>query len=597
MPARIDELRLAEAPGTTHSAANHVNGTSGARPDVGQALPGGSTRKFRFAAVGRLAASLRSALVWMARVARESIQIARAGLMVSAPAAPLLAATLLLAAAVGGFEAWIMVWPSLGVGLLALLVAWITVAMVYAALGLTHVRRANATAFCELSSQLIELDGAHRTVCPTPPQPAADTPYSAFADGQRDQFQDLKNQVEDALMNGKRGRALWVFGTGYVSAWQLIHRAQEVLINIEPLPAVALRARYDWQRLVGANIANHEELCAALTGAIDFINPLLMDFADLAGIDDVLQVVKQTRHRIKKWTPIVDSTHAQRLSQELETSLHVLAGAPLRLDGKLAAFSALRELQRHVCSSNGRHVPPDVIGALGTAAIDELDKLASRLTTVDRHPADLWSQQPAPGSTGAELTAALQRPRSLVEARMVIGTVRQAINQYRDQNYGGLVRARIHLACTTVATGLIGLSALAIAIAAGVPVPKLLTGATFFVVGALVGLFSRLYAEVGSDTAIDDFGLTGTRLHAAPQLSGVAAVLGVGLLALTGMTVHGTDPLGDAFDMSKSSFNIVTAAVFGLTPGLLIDRLKQQTESLKSNLRSTQPQGNAAIKA
>src|SRR5205085_1399163 len=48
------------------------------------------------------------------------------------------------------------------------------------------------------------------------------------------------------------------------SVWQLVHRAQEALIDIEPITSVVLRARYDQLRLTGAHIRNCEELRKSL---------------------------------------------------------------------------------------------------------------------------------------------------------------------------------------------------------------------------------------------------------------------------------------------------------------------------------------------
>jgi hypothetical protein len=47
-----------------------------------------------------------------------------------------------------------------------------------------------------------------------------------------------------------------------------------------------------------------------------------------------------------------------------------------------------------------------------------------------------------------------------------------------------------------------------------------------------------------------------------------------------------------AFDLASTPMNIFTAAIFGLTPGLVIDRLKHQSDEFKKNLRTTEPQVN-----
>lgn len=57
-------------------------------------------------------------------------------------------------------------------------------------------------------------------------------------------------------------------------------------------------------------------------------------------------------------------------------------------------------------------------------------------------------------------------------------------------------------------------------------------------------------------------------------------------LFLAGAT--GTDAsLLNPFDLAKYPFAVIAAAVFGLTPGLLISRLKEVGEKLNTDLQST----------
>ena len=77
-----------------------------------------------------------------------------------------------------------------------------------------------------------------------------------------------------------------------------------------------------------------------------------------------------------------------------------------------------------------------------------------------------------------------------------------------------------------------------------------------FLVGAVVGLFSRLRFDYEDEIAIDDFGLSAMRHFAAPQLSGIAAVLGVGLLAFT---THPSLDLSTAYVVPSTPMTLVTA--------------------------------------
>jgi hypothetical protein len=137
----------------------------------------------------------------------------------------------------------------------------------------------------------------------------------------------------------------------------------------------------------------------------------------------------------------------------------------------------------------------------------------------------------------------------------------------------------------------------------------------FYLVGAIVGLFNRLYSESGEGAAIEDYGLSWARLLLTPVLSGLAAVGGVLITAMLIGVVNGSilmprpGPPGaepaqpppaaasqpaeparpDAiFSLDRYPFGLVVAAVFGLTPGLLIRRLKSEGEIYKDDLQRSE---------
>jgi len=406
---------------------------------------------------------------WPLRLGGETIDIVRAGLIGTAPVAPVVAGVVALATYFSRNLAG-MHSPSFEVGILAFVIAWVAVALVYAFLGYTSVLRANATTYCDLSNLFTELCGARKAIELTATDPDEKLHQSVLA--AREKFDRYMNAVQTGVWDGAWPRASWVMGLGYVSAWQLLHRAQECLVFLEDTRQLTLRAQYDLQRLTGAQIDKKEQLVVKLKAVIDSLKPSLANY---------------------------------------ET-------APSTM-----------------CES---------------------------------------------------------------EAQLIVATVRQTLNDYRDDNRAALVRARINLSCTTVVIGMIGYAALWLALASQVDIVQLQAAVGFYVVGALVGLFGRLHAEIGNDTAVDDFGLSGVRHVAGPQLSGMAAVLGVGLVAVLGVMQQGDlGLLSKAFNLGQSPMNIVTAGLFGLTPGLLIERLRQQTDDVKKNLRSTQPQTGAETAA
>jgi hypothetical protein len=186
------------------------------------------------------------------------------------------------------------------------------------------------------------------------------------------------------------------------------------------------------------------------------------------------------------------------------------------------------------------------------------------------------------------------------ELRASVRHVRRAVNEYRDQRRAGLIRARNYLGAAVAATGVALYALLWVGIGSGLPVQLVQTALALYLTGGLVGLFNRLHADSGRHAVGNDFGLSFARLTATPLLSGVAAVLGVAIVALLAATLGepgaaSSQALPTAFDLGQRPLNLLTAAVFGLTPGLLVSRLSQQAEQYRSDLqRSRATEGAAA---
>ncbi len=112
----------------------------------------------------------------------------------------------------------------------------------------------------------------------------------------------------------------------------------------------------------------------------------------------------------------------------------------------------------------------------------------------------------------------------------------------------------------------------------------------YFLVGAIAGFFARLQAEWTTDTAVDDFGLSTARLVHIPWISGLAAVGGVLITSVLDNqlmdNIVSDSTLNGIFNSSPAL--LIVAAIFGLTPDLIIRRLTQQAERYKEDLQSTQ---------
>jgi hypothetical protein len=186
-------------------------------------------------------------------------------------------------------------------------------------------------------------------------------------------------------------------------------------------------------------------------------------------------------------------------------------------------------------------------------------------------------------------------------ARSLLREVRRAINDFRDARTEDIIKARNILRRTFAFAAVVGFSLLAVAVLVDTPPATIATATGLFLIAALVGLFSRLNnTNVGMST-VDDFGLDDAQLLAGPLVSGIAGIGGVILIAatpaaaaaLSATAAAGLAPtvasfdFGAIFDLSRNPLAVVFAAVFGLTPSLLLSRLQDSTERLKKDLRSS----------
>ncbi len=191
-----------------------------------------------------------------------------------------------------------------------------------------------------------------------------------------------------------------------------------------------------------------------------------------------------------------------------------------------------------------------------------------------------------------------------MEARALIAETSLAVGEYREDKYAGLVAVRNLAAVATVVLGLLAYGLLSLSLIGGAMDGAVDAGVAFFLVGALVGLFGRIWADQGATKEVEDYGLSLIRLLQAPLLSGLAALIAVVLFPMLfaasikeALDLSTDVPpklrLSQVFDLTHFSFGVVLAAIFGLSPGALVDRLKQTAEDYKKDLLSTKAAGTS----
>jgi hypothetical protein len=239
--------------------------------------------------------------------------------------------------------------------------------------------------------------------------------------------------------------------------------------------------------------------------------------------------------------------------------------------------------------------------ALQGSTISTKDELLGSLVqavAVLQPAAGMYFNQPQSGENNVTSTTSSKEEAEAV-ARSVIRRVRRVLNTLQDRSWEGLLRARNRLLASIAITGLMTHVLLCITILT-LPIPDIsnnyndpvVAATAFYLVGAITGLFSRFYRESMTGSSVDDFGFSTMRLVATPLLSGLAGIGGVLLLitvaALGGSVLSsGNGSLEWAQIFVVKPQLLLIAAVFGLTPNLLITGLQNTARKYESDIQSS----------
>src|SRR2546421_2214500 len=324
----------------------------------------------------------------------------------------------------------------------------------------------------------------------------------------------------DAIYEGlaERGSS-WVLGTGYVNMWKLMHHVDEALINIEPVEAVIHNALHDEMSLQNSTLTNKEDL------------------------------LKKLRKAVKV------------------------------LDKRAATYLNQQPPQEEETEENGYENPIVSAGQRGRSK-NAFGSLAFLLGNFRRIVNRDDSQNTLTPEQSSDLSNTYSDVINLrTQARTIIREVRYTLHQFRDDRWERLVRVRNHLVRMTLLTGIFLYVLLEFAILAGADMQMIIAATVFYLVGSIIGLFSRLYEQARSETSVDDFNLAAARLLAAQLYSGIAAIGGVVIVqrAILAST--------NVFNLNLS--NILIAAAFGLTPSLFTNAIQKEAEQYKTDLNST----------
>ena len=298
---------------------------------------------------------------------------------------------------------------------------------------------------------------------------------------------------------------------------------------------------------------------------------------DVLGAPDPVPVAAETREKAR--------LEAEKLWRGVDDALQNKShGSAMRWAAASGYTSLWRQLHRAeealLASERKESLYAEAVddeARLTLTKVDEAKNLGNELRRILGDPKDPHSP--------TQIASELDTP----EGRALLRKIRCVLNSYRDDLFQRFVRIRNAMFATLVYVGLVfdGLLALAMVVAPPEFKKAIAVAIAYFLVGALVGLFAELYgASKGQRGAVHDYGLALVRLLTIPVLSGIAAVLGV-LFTRLGAGVGTTESpvtLDQIFSLQNYPLGIVVAAIFGLTPGLLLERLRAQTNEYKDEL-------------
>jgi hypothetical protein len=177
--------------------------------------------------------------------------------------------------------------------------------------------------------------------------------------------------------------------------------------------------------------------------------------------------------------------------------------------------------------------------------------------------------------------------------------IRFSINDFRDVNRSGLVQLRNQTMTTVLLTNITLFGLAAVAVISGARQNAIVAAIVFYLAGAAIGLFNRLYKYSQANSAVEDFGLSYARLLSIPVYSGLAAIAGIVITSVAGVatgsakTPSAAPALTSLFSLPLSTGLLVVAAAFGATPDLVLSRLTDASDKFKNGIASTEP-GNRA---
>lgn len=413
-------------------------------------------------------------------------------------------------------------WLSIVIGAASTYIGWLLVSLLL--VPLTSPRNANSRSYGLLESRYQQLQTRLNVLSNEYPLNSQDPKYQDLPDYKKTALNEAHDKLDEIIeeIDESNTRLAWAMGYGYVNAWGMLHRAEEALVEVEAVQMVMRGAMHDKMAISGSQMSNRDELLAKLRFAARKLDPSML------GLFKPLAVPAPPGEGVEP--------DIQQLQKDVE---------------EIAEHLKIKLPREQGDSSTGD----------GTKS----------------------------GGTKAEGAKSSHEEDDEGRARLTLREVRRSLNDYRDHLWEGLLRARNNLLGVTFVTGVGTHILLCIAILA-LPVSPashmtIIAAISYYLVGALAGLFGRISQASLANIAVDDYGLTLAQVISRPLYSGLAGLGGV-LLSSTVLGLTTSTTVQSVFLSVRIDYLIVAAA-FGLTPNLIAGGLQNQSNKLLSALRDS----------
>jgi hypothetical protein len=201
-------------------------------------------------------------------------------------------------------------------------------------------------------------------------------------------------------------------------------------------------------------------------------------------------------------------------------------------------------------------------------------------------------QLPSQGTQGDQRSTDIPFSETIeTRARMAVREISADLHKYQDALWEGLVRRRMNLMTTAFVTGCTLYVLLQITLLSEIQPLVLVEVTLIYFVGALVGLCTFLYDYSRSSRfgipPIHGPSFIAPNLLITPLLSGNAAIGGTVIIHSIVLSIQGGS-LATTNLFPLNPFTFLVAAIFGLTPNLILKPLQKRINQYQASLKSTE---------